>query len=74
MFVSIRSTALACTVFESMSNKMNFEELHNSLEAVYVKEKGDQDRFERAFKKVFNKIDLLPEENKTSDKEITGTN
>ena len=53
MFVSIRSTTLACKVFESMRNIMTVDELRNSLEAIYVKDIGDHVKFERAFKKVF---------------------
>lgn len=70
MFVSIRSTTLACTVFESMREVMTFDELHNSLQAVYVKDVGDNARFERAFKKVFNKIEFIPENNESSEKEV----
>ena len=62
MFVSIRSTTLACKVFESMRNIMTVDELRNSLEAIYVKDIGDHVKFERAFKKVFDKIELKPEE------------
>lgn len=70
MFVSIRSTTLACTVFESMRGVMTFDELHNSLQAIYVKDVGDNARFERAFKKVFNKIEFIPENTESSEKEV----
>ena len=69
MFVSIRSTTLASIVFESLREVMTFDELHNSLKAVYVKDVGDNERFERAFKKVFNKIEFIPE-NTESQEEV----
>ena len=75
MFVSIRSTTLACKVFESMRNIMTFDELHNSLEAIYVKDVGDRIKFDKAFKKVFNKIEIKPEKIETNNEvQITEIN
>lgn len=70
MFVSIRSTTLACIVFDSMRKVMTFDELHNSLQAVYVKDVGDNVKFERAFKKVFENIEFIPETEESSEVEI----
>ena len=49
VFVSIRSTTLACIVYESMRGVMTFDELYNSLQAIYVKDVGDHIKFEKAF-------------------------
>ncbi len=73
MFVSIRSTTLACTLYDGMRDIMTSDELKNSLEAIYVKEVGDRVKFERAFKKVFSKIDFQPEETTIPQKEVTIT-
>lgn len=73
MFVSIRSTTLACTLYDAMRDIMTSDELKNSLEAIYVKEVGDRVKFERAFKKVFSKIDFQPEETTIPQKEVTIT-
>ena len=71
VFVSIRSTTLACIVFESMRNVMTTEELQNSLEAIYVKDVGDHIKFEKAFKKVFSKIELKQEKTEFDKADIT---
>lgn len=70
MFVSIRSTTLACQLFESMRKSMTSAELKNSLEAIYVKDIGDHIKFERAFKKVFSKIELKPEDKEEQEHNI----
>lgn len=70
MFVSIRSTTLACIVFNSMRKVMTFDELHNSLQAIYVKDVGDNVKFERAFKKVFKNIEFIPETEDSSEVEV----
>jgi len=70
MFVSIRSSTLACTLYEAMKDIMTHDELKNSLEAIYVKDVGDHIKFEKAFKKVFSKIDFQNEETNTPEKEI----
>lgn len=71
MFVSIRSTTLACTLYDAMRDIMTFDELKNSLEAIYVKDVGDHVKFERAFKKVFSKIEFQKEESDAPEKEVT---
>ena len=71
VFVSIRSTTLASIVFESMRNVMTYDELRNSLEAIYVKDVGDHIKFEKAFKKVFSKIELKPEKTESDETEIS---
>ncbi|RAP46157.1 MAG: hypothetical protein BZ135_04115 [Methanosphaera sp. rholeuAM6] len=75
MTVSIRSTMLADMVLESMRDIMTYDELRNSLKAVYVKNLADNVRFERAFMKVFGKIELKPDNNneiQVSDEIVSG--
>ena len=68
MLVSIRSTVLAQYIFDNLRDSMTYDELYNSLKIIYIKDNEDNDKFERAFKKVFNKIELKPE--KTEIREV----
>ncbi len=65
MLVSIRSTTRAHIILSNMREKMSYDELYCSLKAIYVKDMDDVNKFERAFNKVFNKIDLKPQEDMT---------
>ena len=64
MLVSIRSTTRAHIILSNMREKMSYDELYCSLKAIYVKDMDDVNKFERAFNKVFNKIDLKQQEDK----------
>lgn len=67
MSVSIRSTVLARVLLDSMRDLMTQDELYYSLKAIYLKDMDDLDKFERAFKKIFRKIELKPEDTPKSN-------
>ena len=71
MSVSIRSTVLAHHIFNNMRDLMTYDELYNSLKIVYVKDIEDNEKFERGFKKVFEKIELKPEKSKSESQQAT---
>ena len=58
MFVSIRSTLLACEIFNDLKDKLTFDELYNSLKVIYVKDIADEDKFDRVFNKIFKKVEI----------------
>lgn len=58
MLVSIRSTLLAFHVLENIGYSMTYEDLFNALRVIYVKNIEDYDKFERAFKKVFDDVEF----------------
>lgn len=53
MLVSIRSTAIAMEVANTLGKSMTSEELYNSLRIIYVKNVEDYAKFDRVFNKVF---------------------
>lgn len=61
MQVSIRSTTLAYTVLMELKDSLTADELYHCLKAVYVKDIADNDKFKRAFEKVFKKLDIKKE-------------
>ena len=61
MPVSIRSTKLAYSVIMDLKDSLTTDELYHCLEAIYVKDIADRDKFKRAFNKVFKKIDFKKE-------------
>ena len=61
MPVSIRSTKLAYSVIMDLKDSLTTDELYHCLEAIYVKDIADKDKFKRAFNKVFKKIDFKKE-------------
>ena len=61
MQVSIRSTTLAYTVLMNLKDSLTEDELYHCLKAIYVKDIADNDKFKRAFNKVFKKLDLKKE-------------
>ena len=58
MPVSIRSTKLAYSVIMDLKDSLTTDELYHCLEAIYVKDIADRDKFKRAFNKVFKKINF----------------
>ena len=69
MPVSIRSTMIAEFVLKNFRNKMTFDEFYLSLKSIYVKDIEDNDKFDRAFNKVFKKIDVKTEETEEGNDE-----
>lgn len=69
MSVSIRSTTLAYNVLMNLKDSMNTDELYCCLKAIYVKDIADNDKFKRAFDKVFKKIDFKKEKKETTPQE-----
>lgn len=67
MLVSIRSTTLACTFLETMKDSMSDDEIYHSLKAIYVKDISDNDKFERAYNKVFKKLELKEDKKEKQD-------
>ena len=57
MYVSIRSTLLSYQLLQQLNNSLTFDELHNALKAVYVKDISDNDKFDRVFNKIFKNIE-----------------
>ncbi len=67
MPISIRSTIIADVVLKNLSNNMTYDEFYLSLKAIYVKDNDDNDKFDRAFNKVFKKIETKKEQTEEED-------
>lgn len=66
--VSIRSSLMACHVYDMFNDKLSLKELKEALKCVYIKNKEDLSRYDRAFNKVFVYNKYTPEKKNHTQK------
>ena len=62
--VSIRSTQMACQVWDILKDQEDMGQLHCALQSVYIKDHHDNAKFDKVFDSLFN----IPEDKKQVDK------